>query len=163
MTEQELREKIIHVLKKNFTDLEVTPVYTREDGVEIELPQELCEIFNDIVTQAVIPYFAEALIAAGIGMFHNFLPVRTFFYTSKKCLSIYFESKEDAKLLEEYLENAPTLDLANYFKHRAEVSEKAFDDIVDEIYRHDVRPICDKEFFKQARFEQAKKELEKKQ
>ena len=43
--------------------------------------------------------------------------------------------------------------------HRAEVAEKAFDDLADEIYQHDVRPICDKEFFKQARFEQAEKEL----
>lgn len=44
-------------------------------------------------------------------------------------------------------------------EHRAEVAEKAFDDLADEIYQHDVRPICDKEFFKQARFEQAEKEL----
>lgn len=43
--------------------------------------------------------------------------------------------------------------------HRAEVAEKAFDDLADEIYQHDVRPICDKEFFKQARFEQAEREL----
>lgn len=62
------REKIIDVLNKNFTqEVECTPVYTTADGKEIELPQELCDIFNDIVTQAVIPYFADALIAAGIG------------------------------------------------------------------------------------------------
>lgn len=42
-------------------------MYTTADGKEIELPQELCDIFNDIVTQAVIPYFADALVAAGIG------------------------------------------------------------------------------------------------
>lgn len=62
------REKIINILNKNFTqEVECTPVYTTADGKEIELPQELCDIFNDIVTQAVIPYFADALIAAGIG------------------------------------------------------------------------------------------------
>lgn len=62
------REKIIDILNKNFTqEVECTPVYTTADGKEIELPQELCDIFNDIVTQAVIPYFADALIAAGMG------------------------------------------------------------------------------------------------
>ena len=63
------REKIIDILNKNFTqEVECTFVYTTADGKEIELPQELCDIFNDIVTQAVIPYFADALIAAGIAL-----------------------------------------------------------------------------------------------
>ena len=62
------REKIIDVLNKNFTqEVECTPIYTTAHGKEVALPQELCDIFNDIVTQAVIPYFADALIAAGIG------------------------------------------------------------------------------------------------
>ena len=62
------REKIIDVLNKNFTqDVECTPIYTTAQGKEVALPQELCDIFNDIVTQAVIPYFADALIAAGYG------------------------------------------------------------------------------------------------
>lgn len=61
------REKIIDVLNKNFTqEVECTPVYTIADGKEVALPQELCDIFNDIVTQAVIPYFADALITAGM-------------------------------------------------------------------------------------------------
>lgn len=61
------REKIIDVLNKNFTqDVECTPIYTTAQGKEVALPQELCDIFNDIVTQAVIPYFADALIAAGL-------------------------------------------------------------------------------------------------
>ena len=68
MTNEELKKAIIAILNKNFTgEWVVTPVYTTNDGKEIELPQELCEIFNDIVVQAVIPYFADALIAAGIG------------------------------------------------------------------------------------------------
>lgn len=68
MTNEELKKKIVGILNKNFTEeWVVTPVYTTNDGKEIELPQELCEIFNDIVVQAVIPYFADALIAAGIG------------------------------------------------------------------------------------------------
>lgn len=62
------REKIIDILNKNFTqEVECTPIYTTAQGKEVALPQELCDIFNDIVTQAVIPYFADALIAAGIG------------------------------------------------------------------------------------------------
>ena len=62
------REKIIDVLNKNFTqDVECTPIYTTAQGKEVALPQELCDIFNDIVTQAVIPCFADALIAAEIG------------------------------------------------------------------------------------------------
>ena len=62
------REKIIDVLNKNFTqEVECTPVYTAADGKEVALPQELCDIFNDIVAQAVIPYFASALITAEIG------------------------------------------------------------------------------------------------
>lgn len=61
------REKIIDILNKNFTqEVECTPVYTATDGKELALPQELCNIFNDIVTQAVIPYFADALIEAGL-------------------------------------------------------------------------------------------------
>lgn len=67
MTNKE-KKAIIAILNKNFTEeWVVTPVYTTNDGKEIELPQELCEIFNDIVVQAVIPYFADALITAGYG------------------------------------------------------------------------------------------------
>ena len=68
MTNKEPKKAIIAILNKNFTgEWVVTPVYTTNDGKEIELPQELCEIFNDIVVQAVIPYFADALITAGYG------------------------------------------------------------------------------------------------
>ena len=68
MTNEELKKKIVAILNKNFTKEWVcTPIYTTNDGKEIELPQELCKIFNDIVVQAAIPYFADALIAAGIG------------------------------------------------------------------------------------------------
>lgn len=67
MTNKE-KKAIIAILNKNFTEeWVVTPVYTTNDGKEIELPQELCKIFNDIVVQAAIPYFADALIAAGYG------------------------------------------------------------------------------------------------
>lgn len=68
MTNEELKKKIVAILNKNFTKEWVcTPIYTTNDGKEIELPQELCKIFNDIVVQAAIPYFADALIAAGYG------------------------------------------------------------------------------------------------
>lgn len=31
------------------------------------MPQKLCDVFNDLTEQALIPYFADALISAGIG------------------------------------------------------------------------------------------------
>ena len=104
MTEQELKEKIVGILR-----------YHRDDFIEENYRRDIERIDFEAI--------ADALISEGIGAFHNFLPIRTFFYTSKKCLSVYFESKEDAKLLEEYLENALGLDFVNYFKHRAEVAE----------------------------------------
>lgn len=67
MTNDELKKKIVKVLKEAFTERDVIPVHTAPDGEKTALPDELCEIFNDIVVQAVIPYFADALIAAGIG------------------------------------------------------------------------------------------------
>lgn len=61
------RDKIIEILNKSFMQKEVTPVFVADDGQETELPQELCEIFNDIVSQGAIPYFADALLANGYG------------------------------------------------------------------------------------------------
>lgn len=67
MTNEELKKKIVEILNKSFTEREVIPVHTAPDGKKTALPDELCEIFNNIVIQAVIPYFADALIAAGMG------------------------------------------------------------------------------------------------
>lgn len=61
------REKIIKILNKSFMQKEVVAVFVADDGQETELPQEICKMFNDIVSQAVIPYFADALIENGIG------------------------------------------------------------------------------------------------
>ena len=118
MTEQELREKIIGVLTENFTDVKVVPVYTREDGLEIELPQELCDIFNDIVTQAAIPYFADALIAADIGDVSEYKGKAQKEKNLRELVELFHKEK-----CHEY-------DLLNYqfekMKHRAEVAEKKY-------------------------------------
>lgn len=113
------RKKIIDILNKNFTqEVECTPVYTTADGKEIELPQELCDIFNDIVTQAVIPYFADALIAAGIGDVG--------------------ETKEKLKKINEriLLGDIIACDLSAKcaeYKYRAEVAERALDKACEDI------------------------------
>lgn len=105
------REKIIDILNKNFTqEVECTPVYTTADGKEIELPQELCDIFNDIVTQAVIPYFADALIAAGIGDTTNLIVENEVLQRDVENLS---------RTLEEGTEEFQEV------QHRAEVAERA--------------------------------------
>lgn len=102
------REKMIDVLNKNFTEeVECTPVYTTTDGKEIALPQELCDIFNDIVTQAVIPYFADALIKAGIGDVHKWETL---------CKVLHEQMMENTR--EE--------------RHRAEVAEWALDTVYKE-------------------------------
>ena len=67
MTNEELKKKIVEILNEAFTERDVIPVHTAPDGKKTALPDELCKIFNNIVVQAVIPYFADALIAAGIG------------------------------------------------------------------------------------------------
>ena len=90
------REKIIDILNKNFTqEVECTFVYTTADGKEIELPQELCDIFNDIVTQAVIPYFADALIAAGIGDVKEAELERKAYEVASNQYRIWFEEQKD--------------------------------------------------------------------
>ena len=67
MNNEELKKKIVEILNEAFTERDVIPVHTAPDGKKTALPDELCKIFNNIVLQAVIPYFADALIAAGIG------------------------------------------------------------------------------------------------
>lgn len=113
------REKIIDILNKNFTqEVECTFVYTTADGKEIELPQELCDIFNDIVTQAVIPYFADALIAAGIGD----LKEHRIFAGKDGSIKQLYSGEEVEKIVKERDE----------YKHRAEVAERALQ-IADEL------------------------------
>lgn len=112
MTNEELKKKIVGILNKNFTEeWVVTPVYTTNDGKEIELPQELCEIFNDIVVQAVIPYFADALIAAGIGD----LKEHRIFAGKDGSIKQLYSGEEVEQIVKERDE----------YKHRAEVAERA--------------------------------------
>lgn len=128
------REKIIDVLNKNFTqDVECTPIYTTAQGKEVALPQELCDIFNDIVTQAVIPYFADALIAAGIGDVKRH---RVFVSKDGKEVKQFYSGEEVENILKERNELKVELrDKVDYiheqdevikeYKHRAEVAERA--------------------------------------
>ena len=112
------REKIIDVLNKNFTqEVECTLVYTTTDGKEVALPQELCDIFNDIVTQAVIPYFADALIAAGIGDTTNLIVENEVLQRDVDNL---------VRTLEEGTEELQEV------QHRAEVAERALDTVYKE-------------------------------
>ena len=112
------REKIIDILNKNFTqEVECTPVYTTADGKEIELPQELCDIFNDIVTQAVIPYFADALIAAGIGDVKDLqVQVDSLEITNIALQAGYDDAEKDRLYWVDKYKEA---------EHRAEVAERA--------------------------------------
>ena len=106
MNNEELKEKIVDILNKIFTERDVIPVHTAPDGKKTALPDELCEIFNNIVVQAVIPYFADALIAAGI--------VDKSDYASMKETAVRYKaevSKEEAR--------------AKEAEHRAEVAERA--------------------------------------
>lgn len=115
------REKIIDVLNKNFTqDVECTPIYTTAQGKEVALPQELCDIFNDIVTQAVIPYFADALIAAGIGDVTEW---------KEKAKKHRVQVLPDGTIKQLYSDEEVE-DIARQrdeYKHRAEVAERALE------------------------------------
>lgn len=122
------REKIIDILNKNFTqEVECTPVYTTADGKELALPQELCDIFNDIVTQAVIPYFADALIAAGVGDVKE-----------NKFEADHYWSMWQGSLVE-----------SERAEHRAEVAEKALDTVYKEAcekYEKEIKQLMRKVF-----------------
>lgn len=147
------REKIIDVLNKNFTqDVECTPIYTTAQGKEVALPQELCDIFNDIVTQAVIPYFADALIAAGIGDVTEW---------KEKAKKHRVQVLPDGTIKQLYSDEEVE-DIARQrdeYKHRAEVAERAFSKLVHEMYEHGIRPMCDEKFFTESRLKEAEKEL----
>lgn len=135
MNKDELKKKIMEVLNKNFTEeVECTPVYTTDDGKEIELPEELCEMFNDIVTQAVIPYFADALIAAGIG---------------------------DVKIVREIGASAAAMAVFEAAKaeHRAEVAERALKHAVN-VYIAHTETSSKKKWWYKYFLREAEKELE---
>ena len=120
------REKIIDVLNKNFTqEVECTPVYTMADGKGIALPQELCDIFNDIVTQAVIPYFTDALITAGLKF--DAIPEWEYQrYCAYKIIEPQIKGCFDR-------ERALKGQLAEA-EHRAEVAERALDKAIELAY-----------------------------
>lgn len=118
MNKDELKKKIMEVLNKNFTEeVECTPVYTTDDGKEIELPEELCEMFNDIVTQAVIPYFADALIAAGYGDVKDLQAQVDVLEITNIALQAGYDDAEKDRLY--------WVDKYKEAEHRADVAERA--------------------------------------
>lgn len=46
-------------------------------------------------------------------------------------------------------------------RHRAEVAERAFSNLVHEMYENGIRPICDEKFLIESRLEDAEKEISK--
>lgn len=166
------REKIIDVLNKNFTqDVECTPIYTTAQGKEVALPQELCDIFNDIVTQAVIPYFADALIAAGIGDVSKLknhrviaeyslvpdddnpyiipnVPLRvTQLYSGEEVEKMAKERKELKDELRSKVEYIHEQDeVIKEYKHRAEVAERALLHALETAICDGQCPECDIKF-----------------
>lgn len=109
------REKIVEILNKNYMQKEVIPVFVTEDGQETELPKEVCEIFNNIILQAVIPYFADTLIANGIG------DISKMRYTQRE--STYYESAiKRLQELENAIEDGKIGNIAEW-KKRAEKAE----------------------------------------
>lgn len=138
MAEQELREKIVEVISQKQT-YGITEEFKTED-----LGHGGWQAWTE-TTKVNNAEIADALIVAGLTfepMTFRIVENKPYSYTAGELANWKEDQDRIAKLL-----------------HRAEVAEKAFDDLADEIYQHDVRPICDKEFFKQARFEQAEREL----
>ncbi len=106
MNNDELKKKIMEILHRDFITREVTPVYVGEDGKEKIMPQKLCDVFNNLTEQALIPYFADALIAAGIG-------------DVKEAERLKIELKQKVEYIHELWEAKED------YKHRAEVAERA--------------------------------------
>lgn len=128
MNKDELKKKIMEVLNKNFTEeVECTPVYTTDDGKEIELPEELCEMFNDIVTQAVIPYFADALIAAKIGDVKDLQAQVDVLEITNIALQAGYDDAEKDRLY--------WVDKYKEAEHRAEVAEMALKDVCTNVIK----------------------------
>ena len=109
MNNDELKKKIMEILHRDFITREVTPVYVGEDGKEKIMPQKLCDVFNNLTEQTLIPYFADALIAAGIGDVKE---------NENRARAAEFAAKTVTdKAIRKYKE----------MKHRAEVAERALD------------------------------------
>lgn len=141
MTEQELREKIIKALKRGgnmFHEYFIRSLNDAKESGKTHFGSKDCD-------KSMYDFFAEALIEDGIGDVSEF---------QKEC-----DSKEDS-YNNCYYDYKYWKDTAKKYKNRAEKAEKAFDSLVDEMYKNDIRPMCGKEFFKEARFEQAEKELQ---
>lgn len=145
MTEQELREKIVDTL--NATE------------ISVELEKE--DIYK----------FADALIANKFGRIVNFAEyvgskiAGHSNYHGDSILCALYCAAEDKEI-----HTVKPLDITEYgynvlvkerdeYKHRAEVAERAFSKLVQEMYEHDIRPMCDEKFFIESRLKDAEKEL----
>lgn len=123
MNNDELKKKIVDILHKDFIAREVTPVYIGEDGKEKIMPQKLCDVFNDLTEQALIPYFADALISAGIGDAKE-AERKSFVFKNELAFTIH-----RARAAELVAKTAAETGILKYeeMKHRAEVAERALD------------------------------------
>lgn len=118
MNNDELKKKIVDILHRDFIAREVTPVYIGEDGEEKIMPQRLCNVFNNLTEQALIPYFADALIEAGIGDVKEV-----------NCELTRIEVLKRERFAEEhgFTPDCTPYYIAEQYKHRAEVAERALD------------------------------------
>lgn len=142
MNNDELKKKIMEILHRDFITREVTPVYVGEDGKEKIMPQKLCDVFNNLTEQALIPYFADALIAAGIGDVKE---------NENRARAAEFAAKTVTdKAILKYEE----------MKHRAEVAERALDKAC-ECIANTFNPYWKRDFFKQNYVKEYKTQAEK--
>lgn len=135
MNNEELKKKIVDILNKIFTERDVIPVHTAPDGKKTALPDELCEIFNKIVVQAVIPYFADALIAAGIGDVKDLQAQVNVLEITNIALQAGYDDAEKDRLywVNKYKEA----------EHRADVAERALNDCVEYYSWSGLCPVLD--------------------
>ena len=121
MNNDELKKKIMEILHRDFITREVTPVYVGEDGKEKIMPQKLCNVFNNLTEQALIPYFADALIAAGIGDVKEAeIKLAEMIQSFTRMETLYKIKSEEVEIK----------------KHRAEVAERALDKATELAYEY---------------------------
>ena len=164
MNNDELKKKIMEILHRDFITREVTPVYVGEDGKEKIMPQKLCDVFNNLTEQALIPYFADALIAAGIGDVselkkHRIL-VKSVSIPNDENFYIVPQTEIDIKQLYNGEEVEQIVKERDQYKHRAEVAERALDKAC-ECIANTFNPYWKRDFFKQSYVKEYKTQAER--
>lgn len=136
MTNDELKKKIVEVLKKAMEPIEYGG--DSEHAPEVHYPTE--------------EEIADALIAAGIGdvsKWKAYAKVHRIVITKDDKIKQLYSDEEVDKIVSERAE----------YKRRAEIAERAFFRLVHEMYEQDIRPMCDEKFFIESRLKDAEKEL----